>query len=575
MKNTVKLLVAVLMLAVAFCCVAYADEGEVIVLYTNDSHTYVNNDGLTFANVAGLRDALAAEGKNVLLVDAGDHAQGTAYGGMDNGKAVIDIMNAAGYDVSAIGNHEFDYGQFRFFGIVEQANYPYISCNFYNVADGTPVLDAYKVFELGGLKIAFVGVSTPETITKSTPVYFQNENGEYIYGFYSGENGEDLYASVQAAIDAAKAEADIIIGLGHLGVDLSSEPYRSTDVIANTVGFDAFIDGHSHTTIESQIVLDKEGNEVVLSQSGEYLKAIGKMTITADGITTELVTEVADVNEAVKALNDAHVSNIDTQLGEQIAVADSTLYINDPADGHRIVRNSETNLADLAADSYYYYFNKVLGLDCEIVLQNGGGVRAQVEPGAFTFNTAKTVAPFGNVACLVEISGQDILDCLEKGAMSIGLINEATGDNAESGGFGHVAGLKYSIKAEIPSTVAVDNDGLWLAGPTGEYKVHDVAVYNKETGAYEPLELDRKYRVAGINYMLRNSGDGMTMFADSECVLDYVLEDYLVIAAYAQAFAAGEDGYAHISTANSPLSDYAGYLMDYEAVHGAGRITID
>jgi len=583
MKNLAKILVLVLVAAMLVGCAAFAEEtadSEIVILYTNDSHTYINNaegKGLTFANVAALRDELVAEGKQVMLVDAGDHAQGTAYGGLDEGKSIIDIMNAAEYDLATIGNHEFDYGQFRFFGIVEQANFPYISCNFYNVEDGSSVLDDGMLAEFGDVTVAFIGISTPETITKSTPVYFQNEAGEYIYGFYSGENGEDLYAAVQATIDSAKEEgADYIIALGHLGIDESSAPYRSVDVIANTVGLDAFIDGHSHSTVESMEVADAEGNTVILTQTGSYLAAVGKMTIANGTITTELITEYTGVNEDVAAVTAAWVNAVDTQLGEKIAVADTTLSITDPATGNRIVRNSESGLADLVADSYYYYFNYVVGLDTEIVLQNGGGVRATVEAGDVSYNTTKTVAPFGNVACLVEISGQDILDALEKGASAIGTISEKTGDYAENGGFAHVAGLKYSIKADIPSTVAIDENGLWQAGPAADaYKVHDVMVYNKETGAYEPLELDRMYRVAGINYMLRNSGDGMTMLADSEVVLDYVLQDYLVIAEYVKAFTVAEDGYPHINNASSPLAGLEGYLMDYEALHGAGRITID
>ena len=243
MKKLLSLLLALAMV-LSLGAGAFADEAEaetVTVLYTNDVHTYIDKD-LNYTVAAQYRDTL----DNVLLVDAGDHIQGTAYGSMDKGASIIQLMNLAGYDVATLGNHEFDYGMEGCMNAIQWAQFPYISCNFYHEEDGVKgenVLEPYKVFEIGGQKIAFIGVTTPESFTKSTPAYFQDEEGNYIYGIAGGEDGSDLYATVQETIDAASAEADVIIGLGHLGVDEASKPWTSKEVIANTTGLDAFIDG--------------------------------------------------------------------------------------------------------------------------------------------------------------------------------------------------------------------------------------------------------------------------------------------------------------------------------------------
>ena len=237
------------------------------MIYTNDVHTYIDKT-LSYATVSAMKQDYQKAGKQVLLVDAGDHIQGTAYGGMDEGKTIVQLMNAAGYDLGTLGNHEFDYGMARALATVQEAKFPYVSCNFYHEKNGVvgdPVLDSYKVFDMNGTKVAFVGITTPESFTKSTPAYFQDANGKYIYGIAAGKDGSALYAAVQKAIDAAAKEADYVIALGHLGDDPSSQPWTSEEVIAHTTGLDAFIDGHSHSTVEMKQVKDKAGNTVVLT----------------------------------------------------------------------------------------------------------------------------------------------------------------------------------------------------------------------------------------------------------------------------------------------------------------------
>ena len=290
MRKILAFLLAMTMVLSLMVPTAWAAEKEdVTILYTNDIHTYIDQD-LNYAKLAAYKKTFT----NAILVDAGDHIQGTAYGSMDKGETIIKLMNAAGYDLATLGNHEFDYGMDGRIKVTDEwAKFPYVSCNFYNEKDGvqgTSVLDSYKVLEKGGQKIAFIGITTPESFTKSTPAYFQDAHGNYIYGIAGGTDGKALYDTVQKAIDAASAEADIVIALGHLGDDKASKPWTSEEVIANTTGLDAFIDGHSHSTAAGKKVVDKGGNEVLLTQTGEYFGAVGQMTIKADGtIETKLV----------------------------------------------------------------------------------------------------------------------------------------------------------------------------------------------------------------------------------------------------------------------------------------------
>jgi len=583
-----------------------AEAEDVVILYTNDIHTYIDGP-LSYDVIAFVKQQLQAQYGNVILVDAGDHIQGTAYGSMDKGATIIELMNAAGYDLATLGNHEFDYGMDGCINVRDWAEFPYVSCNFYNEAEGVrgeSVLDTYAIFEYGETQIAIIGITTPESFTKSTPAYFQDENGNYIYGISGGEDGSALYADVQTAIDSAKENGvDYVIALGHLGDDPASAPWTSEETIANVSGLNAFIDGHSHSTVVGKDVADKDGNNVLLTQTGEYFGAIGMMLIDGETgeITTDLISfqeiveNVVDENgepvlnedgeqetqvvgyelvselyegeawgsdETVAAIKDAWISEIDTQLGATIGTANVTLG-NYDADGNRLVRSQETNTGDFCADALYYLFDN-MGLDVDVAIMNGGGVRNKTGiTGEMSYKTAKEIHTFGNVACLQTITGQQLLDALEWGARSAG-----TGE--ECGGFLQVAGITYEINTAWESSVQQDDKGVWVGAPTGGYRVQNVKVYNKETNTYEDLDLEAKYNLAGYNYTLRDLGDGFNMFDGAVNVLDYVMEDYMVLANYIQAF----EG-ATVDATNSPLlAKYAEMILDYTEVTGSGRITL-
>ena len=528
-----------------------ASEDEIVILFTNDVHTYLDKP-LSYDNIADLKAQTAKTAAGVLLVDAGDHIQGTAYGSMDKGASIISLMNAAGYDVATLGNHEFDYDMPRLMELMEMADYDYVSANFYHEKDGVRgenVLDAYKIFTLGGKKIAIIGITTPETFTKSTPKYFMNDAGEYIYGIAGGDDGAALYADVQAAIDAAKKEnPDFIIGLAHLGDDPASDPWNSEDVISNVTGFDALIDGHSHSTVVGEKIKDKAGNDVILAQTGDYLNAIGRMSIKGDEITVELITEHTGSDATVAEIKNAWMAEVDTKLGEVIAKNEVDFRISDD-NGTRLIRKQETNLGDFAADALYYLFDVTEGLGADLAIMNGGGIRANMPAGDVSYKTTKTVHTFGNVACLIEVKGQQILDALEWGAKNVGA--------GENGGFLHVSGVTYEIHSYIPSTVQANDKAVWIGGPTGEYRVKNVTIGG------EPLDLNKTYKMAGYNYTLRDLGDGFAMFDGGVAIKDYVMEDYMVLANYAKSFPE-----ATIKADNSPLG------ANYGDINGEGRITI-
>lgn len=573
-----RILIVVGLFVVLTVCLAFLLSKEqrpqqIVVYYTNDVHSYIDNHldeepGLSYSKVAALKSST----ENAILVDAGDHLQGTAYGGMDSGATIIQLMNAAGYDAATLGNHEFDYGMAGCLTAIDTAEYPYVSCNFRHEKDGIAgklVLDSFVMLEVGGKKIAFVGITTPETITSSSPAYYQDENGNYIYGIDGGLDGAALYAAVQTAIEEAQtAGADYVIALGHLGVDASSGPWTSRNLIANTTGLDAFIDGHSHTTIEMETVADQAGDAVILTQTGSYLDAVGKLTISSDGsITTALLTSEDLLNitpdQTVSDLEDAWINEVNALLGEVIGYAEITLD-NYDATGNRLVRRQGTNSGDFAADALYYLFDE-MGMDVDVAVMNGGGIRNEAISGELSYLSCKEIHTFGNVACLLQVTGQQLLDALEWG--STGITADGSGEN---GSLLHVYGLKYTLDLSHDSTVQFDDKDVWTGPPTGEYRVKDVQILNKETGEYEALDLTAIYNLAGYNYTLRDLGGGFAMLNGAENVLDYVMEDYMVLANYVQGFENGT-----VDAANSPLlAKYPAMLLDYSNVNGSGRIII-
>ena len=580
-------LAMVLSLATGMTFPAFAGDKDIVILYTNDVHCGVD-DNIGYAGLALYKKQMQQQTPYVILVDAGDAIQGAPIGTLSDGSYLVDIMNQVGYDFVIPGNHEFDYGMNRFLELAKKMKCGYYSSNFMDLRTGKQVFAPYKMFTFGGVKVALVGASTPESFTKSTPTFFQDENGAYIYGFCEDESGEKLYANIQSSVDEAKkAGAEYVILVGHLGEEGTTPRWTSDEVIAHTNGIDAVIDGHSHETVPNKMVANKDGKQIPVTQTGTKLKDIGKMTIKTDGtITTELVdkvpaqdtasvytvkagdnlskiaknqlgsasrwseiyhanrdkirnknllrtgmkltipggTLITEEGKAVDAEMDAYIKSIQAvyqaSLKTVLGHTDVELMDKNPETGLRAVRNAETNLGDLTADAYRYE------LGAEIGLSNGGGIRSSISAGDITYEDTLSVFPYGNMVCVVEVTGQQVKDALEMASKNY---------PEESGGFLQVSGLAYTIDSSVPSSVKLDDKGNF-AGVSGAYRVTDIKVNG------EPIDLNRTYTVASHNYMLKQAGDGMTMFNGAKIVKDEVMVDVDSLSDYINTYLGGNVG---------------------------------
>ena len=524
-------LVSVTMLFAQGAAEALEAQKDIVVLYTNDVHCAIDNN-IGYAGLASYKAEMEKD-NFVVLVDAGDAIQGDTIGTVSKGEYLVDIMNEVGYDFCVLGNHEFDYGTDVLASLLEKADAQYLNSTITYTGKGTNLLAStvpYVIERYGYLDVAFIGVSTPESITKSTPRYFM-EGDEFVYDFAAGE---DLYKTVQSVVDEVKEKgADIVIVISHLGVEEGSEPNRATDLIANTTGIDAVIDGHSHTTAPCELVADKSGKKVVYTQTGTKLNNIGKLTISKDGsIKAELVSEAekdAEVTAFIEGLKGEYESLVNTVVAHTAV----ELSITDE-NGVRAVRNRETAIGDLCADAYRAV------ADTDIAFVNGGGIRATIKKGDITTANMISVHPYGNYLCSCYATGAEILDALEHSVANTQAVAAQDGKAVgESGGFLQVSGLKFTIDTSVPSSVKKDDKGLFVA-VEGERKVKDV--YVEKDGEWTPIDPEATYTVACHNYMLQDMGDGYTMFADNQYILDNVMLDNQVIITYICDFLGGNVG---------------------------------
>ena len=517
---------------------------DLVILFTSDVHCGVDqNFGLD--GLYQVRKYYEDQGCYTLLVDDGDFIQGEPIGTMTKGEAPLELMNAAGYDIAIPGNHEFDYGMDQFLALTEKARFPYISCNFNK--DGKLVFDPYVIKDFDGIKFAFVGITTPQTITSSTPAYFQDEAGNFVYDFCQDETGEKLYAKVQEAVDQVRKEgAQYVVAMAHLGNEDTASPWRYDQVISNTTGIDVLLDGHSHDT-DQVTMKNKDGKDVIRTACGTKLACIGTVRFGMDGtISSQLLTWGLEgsakdtfgysnsVTEEVKKAQEKLDESLKTVVGHtdvNLTIVDPTA-VDDAGEPIRIVRNAETNLGDLVADAY-----RAAG-KADIGFANGGGVRANIAAGDITQGDILTVQPFGNMVCVAEMTGQQVLDALEWGARTV---------PSENGGFLQVSGLTYEIHTDVPDHCTQDENGLWT-GHEGEYRVKNVTVGGKA------LELEKTYTVATHNYMLKQQGDGYNMFGDAKILQDeFMLDNQALI--------------------NFIADDLGGTVGDaYEKPYGDGRI---
>ena len=544
------LLTVILILSMAVCSAAEEKaekNGDIYILFTSDVHCGIDQ-GFGYAGLQQVRDTLEAQGYETILVDDGDAIQGEPIGTLSEGEAIIDLMNDLKYDVAIPGNHEFDYGMPRFLELVEKADFPYISCNFTYLDE--LVFEPYIIKEAAGKKIGFVGVTTPLTITASTPVYFQDENGEYVYGFMSDDTGERVYQAVQSAVDAARAEgADYVYVIGHMGNGAEFKPWTYADVISHTDGIDVFLDGHSHDT-DQVIMKNKDGEDVPRSAVGTKMACIGYSHISAEGDIVETgiwswpnktsAPELLDIHNEIRDRVDEAQQELAEELDQVVASTAVTLTINDPEEvdssGNpvRMIRRAETNLGDLCADAA----RDQSGADIAFV--NGGSIRVSIEKGDITFGNILAVHPFGSMLCVLEVTGQQILDALEWSCRSV---------PDENGGFNQVSGLTFEINSAIDSPCKADKDGM-CTGIEGERRVQNVMVGG------EALDPEKTYTLAGYDYQLRQQGDGYTAYDGAPVLQDNVKLDNQVLIDYIVDTLGGNVG------------------GEYADPYGEGRITV-
>lgn len=447
MKKRLLALVLSMILALGLAIPAMADDaavadltGKIVILHTNDIHGRgTSGNGIWgYAALAQIKNDLIAAGAEVLLLDAGDASQGTPLVNLSQGKVVIDFMNAVGFDAMAPGNHEFDWGYDNLLQILEGANFPMLAANITDKISGELCFSDHVIFEKGGKKIGVFGLDTPEALTKTHPDKVSS---------LAFAADDELYACAQAQVDALTAEGcDLIVCLGHLGVDTESEPNRSTDVIANTTGIDLFIDGHSHSTFDAgeAVATLTEGETTLLVSTGEYFGNIG--VVVYDGDTLSAGTYAAPANEAEALISslyvkeDAEVAAIVNGVNDSVEAQLSTVFAKTEVDliGERDpgVRTQETNLGDFAADALLWSAQQSVGDQVVAAITNGGGIRATIAAGDISMKDMKTVFPYGNEVSVLTVTGAELLEALEAATCST---------PKAIGAFPQVAGIELTI----------------------------------------------------------------------------------------------------------------------------------
>jgi 2',3'-cyclic-nucleotide 2'-phosphodiesterase (5'-nucleotidase family) len=487
---------------------------DIIILHTNDVHCGLN-EKIGYDGLYLYKRELQRKYKHVLLVDAGDHIQGGAIGILSKGSDIIDIMNKIGYDVVTIGNHEFDYGINQLTLLEKKLNCGYISANYCYRKNKAPIFSPYKIIDLGEKKIAFIGITTPQTLSKTYLHNIVDEDGNMLYDFLTENDGKELYDTIQGYIDEVKREgADHVILLCHLGNEGDSlEQYTSNYLISNLKGVDALVDGHTHR-VYNITSKDKEGKDVIIAQTGTKLANLGMIKIQKNGkVTSEMLSEIpppehfkytiekrgdkkryvdVEMHKVIKEIINSH----NDELNEKIGYTDFDLKINidDSGDSSKqISRSEESILCDLVADAI-----RNVG-EGDISMINAGSIRTDLMRGNITFQNVLDILPFSADIIIKEVSGQDVLDALEYGMKNL---------PDKTSRFPQVSGISFKVNITFKSSVIVDDEEMFVK-VDGKRRVYDVKVGN------EPLDLNKIYKMSFGNY-IADGGDGFSMFKKYE-----------------------------------------------------------
>lgn len=455
--------------------------GKTVILHTNDVHGAVEG----YAYIAQLKADYEAKGAEVILVDAGDFSQGTTYVSSTKGADAVTMMNAAGYDVVTLGNHEFDYGYAQLKENMSKAKFKVVCADVFN-EDGTPIFDAnYTYTTKSGVKVGFFGMETPETQTKANPALIKGLT------FATG----DAFTKAAADQVAALKDADVVICLAHLGVDAESAPYRSTDLYAAVKGIDFIVDGHSHT------VMTKGEKGEPIQSTGTAFANIGVIVIddASKKIESNSLYEIkedtakdATVATAAKTI----VDRVDKEYGVVFAKSEVTLNGAKAPNGNR---DSETNNGDLITDAMLWKVmqNKeglTVDADHVVAITNGGGIRAAIKPGDVTKKDINTVLPFGNTVAVIYVTGAELLEALEASTYSLPV-----------GGFPQVAGINFTLSTAVAYDANAETyPASTYYGPKSINRVVINSINGKE------FKADDTYAVVTNNFV---AGGGDTYYA--------------------------------------------------------------
>ena len=438
----------------------------IVVLYENDVHCNIDN----YARLAGMRENVASgDSLAVALVSCGDYLQGGVAGSISKGQYVVDILRQMNYDAIGLGNHEFDYGVPRMNELLSQVKAPIVCANFFEAGSPIPFYAPYVIRQLGGRRVAFVGVVTGETM-RAEAYSFYDDNGHLLYDLKPME----VSRVVQQAVDEARSQgADIVVLISHLGEEPVPNHLNSHDLVARTRGIDVVLDGHSHSTIPHSEVSNLDGRMIPISQTGTQLANIGKLTITPDGKCSTQLIPIAEAiyqQPRVKAVADSVKALMQQVTDREICRSDFDLSIYEADGKTRRVRTNETNVGDLVADAFREMMN------CDIGLQNGGGIRNSIARGSITYGKVLNALPFGNLMIRLEATGQQIVDMLQKSATY----------EVEDGSFPQVSGLQFKIRQDANGR-----------------SVSDVQVLDAASGQYKPISLTRPYTIATTEYSIK------------------------------------------------------------------------
>lgn len=483
---------------------------DIVILYENDVHCAVEG----YSKLSAMKKQLQKTHDHVAVVSSGDYLQGSSLGAVSQGAYIVELINLVGYDALALGNHEFDYKLPRLEELMALMDTQPVCCNFRSVWDDVPYFEPYTLVSYGDVDIAYIGITTPLTVTSSSPAQFKDSSGNYLYTFSPAHLAE----TVQETVDHARSQgADHVIALSHVGYegDVTVE-----DLIEATQGIDVFLDAHSHLVIEEQTLTNRAGQPVLLTSTGTKFRYIGQLTLSQGQWSSHLVDTESypDTDPEV----DACIQRIQEEyavLGERLVAQSQVELITHDAQGNRLIRNTETNLGNLCADA----LRAAMGADVGLI--NGGGIRAPLPMGALTYNDLLNVFPFNNTIVMAQVEGQTLLDMLEMAMMTW----------PEEGSFPHVSGMTFSVNTAIPSSVVLDEYEEFVE-VAGEYRVYDIRILDRQTGKYVPMDPEGTYTLASHNYYLIDHGSGMTMLKNARIVTDdglldvealerYILED--------------------------------------------------